>query len=231
MWSCQSLLYKVAVHNTAYLPYNKSQDSVLSLTISWPISRSHSWVDNWFSCFLKNSNLKTIWSFRARFQVRFNGIDNPLNPKNWLLGGHVWLHSFSLQDPTVTWCFHLMCRSDLLFLLFQDGRQQNIELQNLHPALKLYVTSKYPLSPLRIFPLGNLGLPLTFYPFLTTFSRSRFRISHIFPFGVWQVSHWFPHIICTNCWLLYSFNGLLVQIRYKSHHVVGILLRIFFFYM
>ena len=57
-------------------------------------------------------------------------------------GGHVWLHSFSLQ-----WLDASTKCADLLFLLFQNGRQQNIELQNLHPALKWYVTSKLPHDP------------------------------------------------------------------------------------
>ena len=83
----------------------KSHDFVvhMSLMISWPVSHSYKLATD-FSRFLEKSNSK---SFGAACRVP----DNQLNPKK-MLSSHVWLHS-------ATKC------ADLLFVLFQDGCQQN----------------------------------------------------------------------------------------------------------
>ena len=58
---------------------------------------------NWFLMLSWKVKLQTFWSFRVP--------DSQINPKK-MLSGHVWLHS-------ATKC------ADFLFLLFQDGCQQN----------------------------------------------------------------------------------------------------------
>ena len=81
----------------------KSHDFVVhaSLMISRPVSDSHK-LQLISHAFLKSQTPK-FWSFRVP--------DSQINPKK-MLSGHVWLHS-------ATKC------ADFLFLLFQDGCQQN----------------------------------------------------------------------------------------------------------
>ena len=85
-----------------------------------------------------------------------------------------------------------------MFLMFQDGCQQNrkIDCHVYSSSFKVICDFQYPWNPLEVLPLGNLGHLTTFYPFLTTFSSSGFRISNFLPFGGWQVKS--PKIIQKN---------------------------------
>ena len=85
-----------------------------------------------------------------------------------------------------------------MFLMFQDGCQQNrkIDCHVYSSSFKVICDFQYPWNPLEVLSLGNLGHLTTFYPFLTTFSSSGFRISHFLPYGGWQVKS--PKIIQKN---------------------------------
>ena len=82
----------------------KSHDFVvhMSLMISWPVSHSYKLATD-FSRFLEKSNSK-----------RFGAVGYQIasSTQKKMLSSHVWLHS-------ATKC------ADLLFVLFQDGCQQN----------------------------------------------------------------------------------------------------------
>ena len=67
-------------------------------------------------------------------------------------------------------CFHLMCRSDLLFLLFQDGRQQNIELYKPTSSFKVICDFQVPMIPIENSSTRKFGpspdfLPISHYIF------------------------------------------------------------------
>ena len=74
------------------------------------------------------------------------------------------------------------------------------------PALKWYVTSSSHNLHWKSFHLQNSVHHITFYRFLTTFSTSRFRISHFLPFGGWQVCHLMAETFAAVAKTTFSFS-------------------------